>query len=306
MILDKPRASRALQVLACVVVFGISGCSSSRDLPADDGAPGRVIVACTISTLCALVTSVGGSDIDLRGIVPVGASPETYEPAPSDVVAVSRAKLLFENGLGLEAWLQKLIDAAAPAGQIRVTLSDAVPAAERASGNPHLWMDPEYARAYVRAIASALEKADPPRAAAFAASAAAEDRSLVALERWIRTQVETIPPDHRAMITFHDAWYYFDRRFGIENVGAIEPSPGREPSPGYFAALIALARRHHVRAVFAEPQYSPKLAAALQSSAGIRVMTDLYDDTLEPSSGVGDYDAMMRYDVRTIVGALRP
>ena len=302
MILDK--RARASSIALAMLLPWATGCAASKSVPASVPSNGRIQVVCTISTLCSLVTAVGGAAIDLRGIVPVGASPETYEPAPSDMVAVSHARVLFENGLGLETWLDKVITAASAPGQVRVRLSDAVPAAEKASGNPHLWMDPVYARRYVAEIQATLQRVDPAHASVYAANATIETRKLVALERWIRAQVATIPPERRAMITLHDAWYYFDRRFGIKNVGAIEPSPGREPSPGWFAALVRLARDNHVRAVFAEPQYSPKLAAALQANAGIKVMTDLYDDTLVPSSGVTDYESMMRYDVRTIVGAL--
>ena len=305
MILDKPVIG-AGGAAALIAAGLLAGCAPSKGVPAGMPANGRVEVVCTISTLCSLVAAVGGSAIDLHGIVPVGASPETYEPAPSDVVAVSRARILFENGLGLETWLDKLINAAGGSDQVRIQLADSVPASEKRSGNPHLWMDPVYARAYVADIEATLARIDPAHAQLYNANAMVETRKLAALERWIRAQIATIPPDHRAMITFHDAWYYFDRRFGIKNVGAIEPSPGREPSPAWFAALIRLARDNHVRAVFAEPQYSPKLAAALQSSAGIRVMTDLYDDTLgPPSSGISDYEGMMRFDVRTIVQALR-
>jgi manganese/iron transport system substrate-binding protein len=304
MILDKLGARRAATAIALACSIASSSCTS-KSAPAAPPPGARMFVACTISTLCSLVSAVAGDKIDLHGIVPVGASAETFEPTPSDIVAVSRARVIFENGLGLEAWMDNALASASAADIERVTLSDAVAPSVKASGNPHLWLDPVYARAYVHSIAVALERADPRNASAYAAGAQAEVRRLTVLERWIRARIATIPPERRAMICFHDAWFYFDRRFGIKNVGAIEPSPGREPSPGYFAKLIALAKANHVRAVFAEPQYSPKLAQTLQAGAGIRVLSDLYDDTLGPQSGLTDYETMMRYDVDAIVSALR-
>jgi len=107
------------------------------------------------------------------------------------------------------------------------------------------------------------------------------------------------------MICFHDAWYYFDKRYGLKDIGAIEPLPGQEPAPGSFARLMALAKANHVRAIFGEPQYSRKLADALASGANIAFVTDLYDDTLGTGNVAADYDSMMRHDVETIVGALR-
>jgi manganese/iron transport system substrate-binding protein len=303
MILDKlrfvRRATAAIGAAACL------GCAAQESSPAPAATSTRLIVACTISTLCSLVRSVGGREIDVTGIVPVGASPETYEPKPSDVVAVSHAQVLVENGLGLEAWLDRLLTAAAPRSLTRVILSDAIPAGEKVTGNPHLWMDPNYAAVYVRAIESALAHADPPHAAAYRENARIELMRLTALDKWIRNQIASVPPDHRVMITFHDAWYYFDRRYGLKDVGAIEPSPGQDPSPGYFAHLIALARANHVHALFGEPQYSPKLAAALQASAGIKVLSNLYDDSLDTEHSLTDYESMLRFDVAAIVAALR-
>lgn len=307
MILDKLALTRA--IAACAFATLVSGCGAANSGTAansdtKDQPQGKLIVVCTISTLCSLVNSVGGSEIEIHGIVPVGASPETYEPTPSDIVAVSHAAVLFENGLGLEAWLDSVLRAAAAQNQRRVVLSDAVAPAERKTGNPHLWMDPVYARMYVARIADSLSSADPAHANGYRRNAAAEQGRLAELDRWVRREIATIPPDHRAMICFHDAWYYFDRRYGIKNVGAVETSPGQEPSPGYFAHLIELAKANHVRAIFGEPQYSPKLTNALASGAGIEVVTNLYDDTLGSGPQLSNYEGMIRYDVDAIVKAL--
>lgn len=304
MILDKVRPIAIAVLLATAASTGCAAQGGGNAHPQIAPAP-RLRVACTISTLCSLVAAVGGDRIDLHGIVPAGASPETFEPRPSDMVALSNAQVLFENGLGLEAWLAHLVDAAGGPGLTIVTLSDSVPAPDRSSGNPHLWMDPVYAADYVATIAKVLESADPPSAQTYEDNASIETARLVSLDGWIRFHVGAIPKAHRAMICFHDAWFYFDRRYGIKDVGAIEPLPGEEPAPGSFAKLIALAKADHVRAVFGEPQYSHKLADALASGADIAYVTDLYDDTLGTGGVAADYDSMMRHDVEAIVGALR-
>lgn len=307
MILDKGRAGALAAAVAMALAAG-AGCAGDKNAgtpqPQISPAP-RLRVACTISTLCSLVAAVGRDRIDLHGIVPAGASPETFEPRPQDMVALSGAQVLFENGLGLEAWLAHLVDAAGAPGLTIVTLSDSVATDDKASGNPHLWLDPRYAAAYVHAIATALEAADPPNASAYEKNANIEIARLVALDAWIRTRIGSIPKDRRTMIAFHDAWYYFDRRYGIDDAGAIEPSPGQQPAPGSFARLIALAKEKRVRAIFGEPQFSHKLPAALASGAGVERVADLYDDTLGTGGVANDYDSMMRYDVETIVEALR-
>lgn len=260
-----------------------------------------------MSTLASLVQSVGGDKIEVHSLVPVGASVETYEPAPGDLVVLSRARLLVENGAGLETWLSKLLRSGGRTDARILVLSDAVPGlgATSAARNPHLWLDPIYAIAYVAAIAAALRSVDPVNARYYEAQSHREIGRLRALDAWTRAQIETIPKPARAMICFHDAWYYFDRRYGIRDIGAVEPAPGQEPSAGYFAQLVRLAQQNGVRAVFTEPQFSPKLARQLAASAKIATVSDLYDDTVGVSPAPVDYEDMMRRDVTTIVRALR-
>jgi ABC-type Zn uptake system ZnuABC Zn-binding protein ZnuA len=315
MILDKVIAPAARLVLVGAFALAAVACGrqtapeSASTSPGASAGRSKIKVAATISTLAALVEAVGGDNVDVFSIVPVGVSPETYDPAPQDLVKVARAQLIIENGAGLELWLQKLLSSAANSKAHVLVLSDGMPVvgavANGEPGNPHLWLDPVYAQQYVRKIAAALRDVDPAHAAAYAANERAEVAKLAALDRWIRAQVATIPPDQRAMVTFHDAWLYFDRRYGLRDIGAIEQSPGQQPSAAYLAALIKQARDNHVRAIFAEPQFSPKLAAQLAASAGIKTVSDLYDDTLGTTPQLQTYEGMMRYDVDTIVRALR-
>jgi manganese/iron transport system substrate-binding protein len=314
MILDKDVTIFARSLLAGGMALAVASCNHAAPPPADMAVPRPsagsvpIKVAATISTLAALVKAVGGDKIDVISIVPVGVSPETYDPAPRDLVNVASAQLIVENGAGLELWLQKLLRSVANSKARVLVLSDGMPVAGATAkgepGNPHLWLDPAYAQIYVRKIAQSLREIDPPNAEYYSANERREIATLGALDSWIRAQISTIPPDQRAMITFHDAWFYFDRRYGLRDIGAIEQSPGQQPSAAYLTALIKQARDNHVRAIFAEPQFSPKLAAQLAASAGIKTVSDLYDDTLGTTPQLQTYEGMMRYDVDTIVKAL--
>jgi ABC-type Zn uptake system ZnuABC Zn-binding protein ZnuA len=285
--------SAALTVLAGVAV--LRGAAPA----VADAAPINVLT--TITTFVSLAQAVGGNRVAVTSLVPVGASPEDYQPTPSDIARLHAANVLFENGLGLEAWLARTIDNAKNPNLRITVLSDGLP---HVDSNPHLWMDPELARAYVRKMRDALVARDPADRALFGRNAAAEDAKLVTLERDIRTRIDTIPPPSRAMIVFHNAWQYYNDRFGIKTVGVIELSPGQEPNPKYISDLVQLARANHVKAVFAEPEYSPKLAQALAESAGIKTVQDLYDDSVGSDPRVHDYESMLRYDTETIVNAL--
>jgi zinc/manganese transport system substrate-binding protein len=313
MILDLPqwkmraRGAWALAMCLLVVSCGHAAIPASRESPTP-AAPGRPLVVATTSTLAALVRTVSDDLADVRALVPIGVSPETYEPTPRDLVALSEASVIVENGAGLETWLAKVLGNAPPQARVLV-LSESLPVAVTGRTgtqvNPHFWLDPTYAARYVSAIADALAAVDPRHAAAYRVNAARERKRLAALDVWIRRQIAAIPPSRRVMVTDHDAWYYFDRRYGIQDLGAIESSPGKEPSAADFAALVALARARHVPAIFAEPEFSPRLAKELADSAGITTVTDLYDDSLGTTPALSTYEGMMKHDVTTIVRALR-
>lgn len=259
-------------------------------------------VLATTTTLAALVEPVAGPDATVSSLLPIGASPETYQPSPADIVKVHDADVLVENGAGLEVWLNQTVqNAKNPALRILVC-TDGLPVRNL---NPHLWMDPVFAERYVAKIADVLSQAEPADAAAFHRRAAAYEAQLAALARRTQGKIDTLPPAQRTMIVYHNAWEYYDARFGLKTVGVIETSPGQEPSPHALGDLVRLARRYHVRAVFAEPEYNPRLAQALARSAGITTVVDLYDDSIGTDPRVATYVGMIDYDTDVIVRALR-
>ncbi len=277
----------------------LAGCGNAATTAPSDG---KIPVVTSFSTLNSFVEAVGGSRVSVRNLVPIGASPENYQPTPQDVAALSQAQLLVVNGAGIEAWLGKTLSNAQNAKLHTIVCTDGLPVR---IGNPHLWMDPEYAKLYVAKIRDGLIALDPTHAAEYRANTVAYDAKLDALSASIRKQIATIPPAQRNMIVFHNAWLYYNARFGITTVGVIEINPGQDPNPQQIADLVDLAKQYHVRAVFSEPEYSAKLAQSLAASAGIRVVSDLYDDSVGQSAKAHDYLSMMQYDTATIVAALK-
>jgi ABC-type Zn uptake system ZnuABC Zn-binding protein ZnuA len=290
---------RRVVALAIAAVL-VAGCAHDDTGSAHHDTLVRVVT--TFSTLNSFVKGAGGDRVQVTNLVPVGASPEEYSPTPQDIAAVSNAQLVVENGLGIDQWLQQTIDSAANPNVKVLVLSDGLP---HIGHNPHLWMDPANARIYTQKIRDALAQLDPAHRQTYAANTKAYLAQLDTLQTWISSQIATIPRRRRAMIVFHNAWDYFDRRFGIDNVGVIELSPGQDPNPAYIAQLVDLARQHDVHAVFSEPEYSPKLAQTLARSAGIRIVSNLYDDSIGSDPRVHDYISMLRYDTGVIVQALK-
>ena len=288
--------------LVIALVAAIAACGRAAG---PSPATGLSVVTST-TVFADLVRAIGGDRVIVDSIIPAGVGPEDYEPKPDDARRLAGADLVVKNGVGLDDFLDRLLDATARETPLLV-LGDGVPPIEvGGEPNPHFWLDPTLVRDhYVPAIAAKLAALDPAGKSAYDANAATYARKLDDLDAALRAKVETIPPDDRKLVTFHDAFPYFARHFGFELVGVLLPNVGQEPTGKELADLVSRVRAAGVKAVFSEGQFSPKLAQTLASEAGIsRVVTTLYNDALGPAPA-DTYLGMMTWDVDEIVDALR-
>jgi zinc/manganese transport system substrate-binding protein/manganese/iron transport system substrate-binding protein len=294
-------------------------------------------VAATISVLQDLVEQVGGDRVEVSTVVPVGGSPETFQPKPSDAGRISEAEVVFENGLGLEAWLDDLVESAGGDGQAVVELSEGLEPIEgheeghegeahegeahegeehaeeehagehgheHAEGNPHFWLDVANAQHYVREIRDALVEVDPQGAEEYRVNARDYLRRLERLDAYVEERTGTIPEERRKLVTFHDAFPYFAEAYGFEMVGVIVQNPEAEPSGREVAEVVRTVEEERVPAVFTEPQFNAGLADTIAQEANVEVY-ELYTDTLVEAEAADTYEAMMRTNTDRIVEGLR-
>jgi ABC-type Zn uptake system ZnuABC Zn-binding protein ZnuA len=237
--------------------------------------------------------------------VPAGADVHTFDPTPSTVVKVGAAKVIVMNGLGLDDWLDKVVTNAGGVQPVKLgSLSDVDLIQGEGGPNPHLWMNVAYAEEYVDEIRAALSAADPGHAADYTRNASGYAQRLTDLDAWVRQQMDAVPAANRRVVTFHDAFPYFARAYGLEVVGVAVDAPGQDPSAAQIAALIGAIRVTGVKAIFAEGQFSPKLVEQLAAETGTKVVSDLFDDSLG-NPPVTSYEAVIRWDVSHIVDALK-
>jgi ABC-type Zn uptake system ZnuABC Zn-binding protein ZnuA/ABC-type Mn2+/Zn2+ transport system permease subunit len=296
----------ALAVLVLPLVAALAGCGTSSN--ATDG--GKVDVVATTTQIGGWAREVGGDNADVHQILKPNTDPHEYEPRPADVQAAADANVVFTNGDGLDPWAERLVDEAGGdpkvvelADVLRDQLPGETSGPERSTHDPHWWHDPRNAVAAVREIAATLERTDPAARAGFARRASAYERKLSVLDRQIRDCITKTPPGRRNLVTDHDAFGYFARRYGIRVVGAVIPSQTTQaqPSARELADLADIVRREHVPAVFPESSLSPKLARAIARETGAGAGLTLYGDTLGPAgSSADDYLKMEATNARTI------
>ena len=298
------RVSRA--AVSISLAFIAAGCAPSTTAPSDGA---RLSVVTTTTVFGDLVKNVGGSFVTVTSLVPAKADVHTFAPSPSDVRAVAGARLLVMNGLGLDDWLRDTIVNAAATGTPLLELGVNLPGAELLPGedhgtqNPHLWMAVPNAIRYIERIEAALATADPAHAADFSRQAEAYKGRLATLDQQVRDQIATIPAPDRKLVTFHDAFPYFAREYGIEIVGVAVEAPGQDPSAAEIAALIRAIRAAGVRAIFSESQFPTALVDQIARETGAKVVAQLYDDSLGDPP-VTSYEALIQWDVDQLVGAL--
>lgn len=274
----------------------------------------RPSVVVSIHPLYDLVRQVAGDDADVVRILPVGASPDVFDPTPRDVARVARADLAITVG-GIDRWLRDLLDAAG-GGAVRLELL-ALPAVQELlardfpelvptdgaavlAWNAHVWLDPRTVATALPDLATALAAVDPEHAEGYRARAATLADELAALDAELAATLA--PVAGVAFVPFHDAWPYFAARYGLDLVVAIEPFPGREPSPAYLAMTLRLVAESGARAIFWEVQLDRRPAQVVADEAGVA----LYE--LDPLGGAGDrqtYQDLLRWNARVLLEGLR-
>jgi zinc transport system substrate-binding protein len=233
------------------------------------------------------------------------ASPSTgclhdYQLTPGDLVALARADVFVANGAGMETFIDKAVRQAP-----RLKVIEAGAGIEPADGgNPHIWVSVSGAIAETRAIALGLAAADPGRAGAYERNAA---DYVAALERLrVRMHAALDGLKHREIVTFHEAFPYFAREFGLNIVGVVEREPGSEPGAQELARTINLVKKSGARAIFAEPQYPAKSAEIIRRETGVpvAVLDPAATGDRDPAKARGSYCATMERNLAVLTRAL--
>ena len=282
----------------------------------------KLRVVATTSLVADAVQNVGGDLIDLTMLMSPGADPHTFEPTPRDAAAVADAHVVFVNGVGLEVFLEPLLESAGEdatvvpvsygielrefvGGQAREHQEDG--SYHHSGADPHTWFDPNNVIVWTHNIALVLSTLDPGNAEAYAANARMYEAELQALNAWIREQLAQVPEENRKLVTDHTGFTYFAHQYGFEQIGAVFPgySTLAEPSAQDLAALEDVIREFDVKAVFVGMTINPDLVQRVADDTGAQLVF-LYTGSLsEPGGPADDYLSFMRYNASAIAEVLR-
>ena len=271
--------------------------------------PPALPVAASFSILADLAQQVGGDAAAVASLVPPEGDAHAFQPRPSDLRVLQGAAVVIENGLGLDAWLTRLVRSSGFKGTRVVATEGIRPRSMAEAGrsviDPHAWQDPRLAAMMARTIAAGLASADPARAVLYRARGEDFAARIMELDAAIERQVATVPPANRQVITSHDAFGYYGARYGIRFQGVQGISTEAEPSARDIARLAAQIRRDRIRAVFVENMTDPRIAEAVAREAGAVVGGRVYSDSLSaPDGPAAPYLAMLRHNTALFVAAM--
>jgi ABC-type Zn uptake system ZnuABC Zn-binding protein ZnuA len=279
-------------------------------------APLKVVT--TVAPLTNIALNVGGTRIQLEGLIPGGVDSHTFEPAPSDARKLADADLIVVNGLALEGTTIELAKANMKAGARLLTLGDKTISVdqwlfdfsfpeEHGGPNPHVWMNPLYAARYAELMGEAFSELDPANAEYFRSNVARFGARINELDQAIMSTVETIPPSNRKLLTYHDSFAYFSPRYGFTVIGAVQPSDFSEPSPREVASLIDQIKAESVPAIFGSEVFPSRVLEQIGREAGVRYYDELRDDDLPGDERAPEhtYFGMLQFDVQLMAEALK-
>jgi len=291
-------------------------------------------IVVTTTFIGDVVSQVAGESPKITVLLEPGQNPHSYQPTPQDMVKISRADVIFVNGLELEEFLDDLLDGSGTEAELIVVsegiqplgmqegdhLGEADDDGEDHDGeehedgdqdhgvgyDPHVWFDPTNLIIWTDNIIEALSGLDPQHAADYQANGQVYLDQLTALDTWIRTEVDRIPENARQLVSDHISLGYFAEQYGFEQIGAVIPAltTEAETSGQELARLIDTIREAQVKAIFVGIDFDPTLAQRVAEETGVDLVP-LYFGSLSEGDPAGSYLDFMRYDVQAIVNALQ-
>ena len=269
---------------------------------------GKPVVLTTFTVLADVAQNVAGDKLQVESITKAGAEIHGYEPTPGDIRKASKADLILDNGLNLEAWFGQFVEgldvphAVVSEGVEVMSINED---SYQGKPNPHAWMSPVNVQIYVDNMVEAFSKLDPDNAAAFEANGAAYKAELQSVKDEMVRKLATVPKAQRALVTCEGAFSYLARDAGLREVYIWAVNAEQQATPQQITQAIEFVKTNKVPAVFCESTVSDAPMRQVVGATGAAFGGALYVDSLSESDGpVPTYLDLIRHDSKIITEGL--
>lgn len=236
-------------------------------------------ISVSIQPYYLILKEIISEEDNLNIIVPTGKSPHTYSVTSKDIVKIYDSDLIIFNGLNSEVFLDNLMSNLEKKNIPIIFISDLIPKEELILNedheddhgyfNPHIWLNPYFIYEYIiPGIVNKLTEINPDKKEIYINNAEILKEKLKLLDAYLLVKSREI---NGSIITYHNSFPYFAKRYNINIAGVIEESPGVEPSISEMKRLADLAKSNNVKALFSEPQMNEKIAEKLAKTLNIKL-----------------------------------
>lgn len=307
---------RLLPAALAVALLPFAGCGGSPSAPAADGG-GKLAIVATTGMIADLAGQIAGDLATVQALMGPGVDPHLYKASESDVRKLAEADLVLYNGLFLEG---KMGDILAKLGKNRpvVAIAEGIPEEKLRKPpemlghhDPHVWFDVSLWAQTVPRITEAIVKLRPAHEAALRANAAALEARLAELDAYAARRVLEIPEQQRVLVTAHDAFGYFGRRYGLAVYGIQGISTVSEAGLRDVERVVGVVVERKIPAIFVESSVPQRTIESVQAAVRdkgheVKIGGSLFSDAMgAPGTKEGTYDGMVRHNVDTLVDALK-
>ena len=305
------------RIYISVCLIGIliwSGCDLKGQ--PGDATGDKLRVVTTIGMITDIAKNVGGTRVEVTGIVEPGVDPHFYSLTPKDVQRLGSAHIIFYNGLHLEAKMGDIL-AKMSEDTLTVAVTDAVdrsllltPAEYEGLYDPHLWFDVKLWMQAVGKVRDALSEFDADNTDLYRSNAERYLTELVELNEYVKSQVERVPSQQRVLVTAHDCFNYFGKAYGFEVRGLQGISTATEVGIADIQELATFIAERSISAIFVESSVSPRSLKAVKAAVkskgfDVEIGGELFTDAMgNEGTPEGTYIGMIRHNIDTIVHAL--
>lgn len=275
-------------------------------------------IVTTTTLITDLLNQIGGDQVNIQGLMGSGVDPHLYKASAGDVTKLTNADLIFYSGLHLEGKLVDVLEKMQNQRIETIAVSDALDkntliGSEYFSSNydPHIWFDVHNWELITNYVVQKLSEANPENKAIFEENGKNYLEALKSLDTEIKTIISTLPTEKRILVTAHDAFSYFGQAYGFEVVGLQGLSTTTEAGVQDVQNLSNFIIQKKIKAIFVESSIPQRTIEALKAAVNsknyhVEIGGTLYSDALGNAGTVeGTYIGMFKYNVNTIVNALR-
>lgn len=277
----------------------------------------KLNIVTTTTMITDLVKNIGGDYVVINGLMGAGVDPHLYKASEGDVSKLYEADIIFYGGLHLEGKLVDIFEKM-EGNKNTVSLGDRLPkdeliASEYFASNydPHVWFNIQFFKQFAQIVTDELSKADAKNAQSYSENNIKYQKKLDSLEIEIETIIASLPKEKRILVTAHDAFNYFGKAYGFNVVGLQGISTATEAGVKDVQNLSEFIIRNNIKAIFIESSVPRRTIEALQQAVlsknhNVEIGGSLYSDALgNPGTAEGTYIGMFKYNVNTIVNALK-